>query len=194
MLPIILASSSPYRQQLLAKLDLEFTSFSPNIDESSLANEAPKALALRLSQQKAEALANQHPNHFIIGSDQVACMNDIILNKPGNYHNAVAQLKQCSGQRVSFHTGITLLNSATGKLYSDVVSHRVFFRELCDDNIEDYVQREKPYDCAGSFKVEGLGISLFQKLEGDDPNSLIGLPLIRLIDFLSQENINVLAK
>ena len=194
MLPIILASSSPYRQQLLAKLDLEFTSFSPNIDESSLANEAPKALALRLSQQKAQALAYQHPNHLMIGSDQVACMNDIILNKPGNYHNAVAQLKLCSGQRVSFHTGITLLNSDTGKLYSDVVSHRVFFRALCDDNIEDYVQREKPYDCAGSFKVEGLGISLFEKLEGDDPNSLIGLPLIRLIDFLSQENINVLAK
>ncbi|MGH1371511.1 MAG: Maf family protein [Cellvibrionaceae bacterium] len=176
---IVLASSSPYRRQLLEKLGVYFSHASPDIDESPRPNEAPQALTERLSNAKAEALSTQHPNSLIIGSDQVAELNGTLLGKPGTRENAIAQLQLCSAQTVSFHTGICLLNSATGHYHYDCDTYTVIFRELTDTQIAYYVDREQPFDCAGSFKSEGLGISLFSAIRGDDPNSLIGLPLIK---------------
>ncbi len=193
MLPIILASSSTYRRQLLSKLGLAFDYASPNIDESPQTDESPQVLSERLARQKALIITESHPNHLIIGSDQVACLGQTVLSKPGNFANAYRQLKLCSGKTVSFHTGLSLINSATGNIQSTVDTFSVTFRQLTDTNIENYLNREQPYDCAGSFKAEGLGICLFEKLSGDDPNSLIGLPLIKLIDMLHKEGIETLA-
>jgi MAF protein len=191
---LILASSSIYRRQLLAKLGLAFDYISPNIDESPNSKESPQALVERLAQQKALAIAKDHPKHLIIGSDQVACLEQVILTKPGNFENAYRQLKHCSGKTVNFYTGLSLINSVNGNKQTATETFTVTFRQLSDTDIKNYLHREQPYDCAGSFKVEGLGICLFEKLSGNDPNSLIGLPLIKLIDMLHNEGVNTLSE
>ncbi|MCK5609238.1 septum formation inhibitor Maf [Candidatus Pacearchaeota archaeon] len=189
---IVLASSSPYRQELLRKLGLEFTAISPDVDETPLKGESPEALVKRLAETKARAVSAQFPQALIIGSDQVAILGNKILGKPGTHQRAKEQLKAASGERVSFLTGLCLLNSATGRGQVDIVSFNVQFRRLDDAQIENYLLKEKPYNCAGSFKSEGLGIALFAALEGEDPNALIGLPLIRLVDMLKTEGIDIL--
>lgn len=192
MKPLILASTSLYRRQLLEKLQLPFEAVAPPYEETAIPGESPRDRALRLAQGKALSLAAQYPDHLIIGSDQVAFLPpDTILSKPGNLENAQAQLEACSGKAVSFYTGLCLYNSASKNLHLDADEFQVHFRRLDQRQILRYLQRERPFDCAGSFKSEGLGISLFSKLSGRDPNSLIGLPLILLVDFLQREGIAV---
>ncbi len=192
MPPLILASSSPFRAQLLAQLGLQFQCVSPDIDESPQPGETAPALVQRLAVAKAQAVASHYPQALIIGSDQCALLNGQILGKPGNHANAVTQLQAARGQSVVFYTGLCLLNSASGHLQCEVVVYQVQFRLLTDAQIEHYLQREQPYHCAGSFKSEGLGIALFERLHGEDPNALIGLPLIRLVAMLSAEGFCVL--
>jgi len=191
-LPLVLGSSSPFRQEILQKLGLPFITSSPNIDESALDNESPQDLVLRLAEQKALAVAKEFPQHLIIGSDQLAVINGTILGKPGDHESAVKQLQQASGQTAHFYTALCLLNSQSGNMQSEVVPFDVVFRDLSNAEIEKYLSAEKPYNCAGSFKSEGLGIALFEKLVGDDPNTLIGLPLIRLIQMLKNEQVFVI--
>ena len=193
MLPMLLASSSVYRRALLAKLGLAFEWISPDIDESPIVNESADKIVRRLSQAKVEALAIAHPNKLIIGSDQVAVLDNQILNKPHTHEKAFEQLRAANGRSVTFKTGLCLANTQTGKRQIAVDYFCVQFRTLTDAQINNYLLLEKPYDCAGSFKAEGLGISLFTKLSGDDPNSLIGLPLIRLIEMLGNEGVDPLA-
>jgi MAF protein len=184
--PLLLASSSPYRHELLARLELPFSSASPNIDETPVAGEVPEDLAIRLAESKARVLAPTHPEHWIIGSDQVAALPDgTLLSKPGNYQTAYKQLVQSSGQSVNFLTGLALLDADSGKLQTCCEQFTVHFRDLTAEEIDAYLRKEEPYDCAGSFKMEGLGITLFRELQGRDPNSLIGLPLIALTDMLT---------
>jgi len=191
MLPLLLASSSPYRRELLGRLRLPFTCASPDIDESRLANEPAEALVKRLAEQKARALAASHPGHLIIGSDQVAVLGEQILGKPHDFDRACAQLLEASGTSVTFLTGLALLNSATGHCQVDCVPFTVEMRELDLATIQRYLRAEQPYDCAGSFKAEGLGVSLFKRTHGPDATSLVGLPLIRLVDMLLQEGVQV---
>ncbi len=186
---MILASSSPYRRELLQRLGLKFSSESPNIDETAHPGESPEQLVARLAEAKARAVASNHPKNLIIASDQVALLNSRILGKPGNHERAVEQLREASGQRVQFFTSLALLNSESNKLQLEVIPFSVYFRHLTPQQIERYLRHERPYNCAGSFKSEGLGIALFEKLEGDDPNTLIGLPLICLINMLKREGI-----
>lgn len=186
MTAIVLASSSPYRAKLLKKLHLAFESFNSNIDESPLANEAPVALAQRLAFAKAKAGAARFQQHLIIGSDQVACCNGQILGKPGSREAAIDQLSRQSGQAVAFYTGICVFDSQSGSHVSEVDVCHVHFRRLSRQQIERYLDLEQPFDCAGSFKSEGYGIVLFEKIVGDDPNALIGLPLIKLTRLLAQ--------
>lgn len=191
--PLLLASSSPYRKALLEKLGLPFASASPNIDESALPGEAGETLALRLAEAKARALAGSHSGHWIIGSDQVACLPDgAVLSKPGSHERAVEQLRRSSGQRVLFLTGLALLDADAGRIERHCEPLEVHFRTLTDAEINAYLECERPYDCAGSFKMEGLGIALFEALKGRDPNSLIGLPLIALNDLLRRWGCNPL--
>lgn len=179
--PLLLASSSPYRRELLQRLGLPFTTASPDIDESPAAGETADRLAIRLAEAKACALRSRFPQHWIIGSDQVACLPDgTLLHKPSNHEQAVRQLRQCSGRTVTFHTGLCLLDAGSGDRQLCCEPFMVHFRTLQPEEIENYLRREQPYDCAGSFRMEGLGIALFERLEGADPNSLIGLPLIAL--------------
>lgn len=194
MQTIVLASSSPFRRELLQKLGLDFECLSPDIDESAQDNETPFALVERLARQKAMAVAESYPNAVIIGSDQVAVLGERILGKPHNHNNAVEQLTACSNKQVRFLTGLAVYNSQTETIQSLVEPFDVHFRSLSSSQINSYLYAEQPYNCAGSFKSEGLGISLFSKLSGDDPNSLIGLPLIRLIDLLDNEGISVLSE
>lgn len=189
---LVLASTSPFRKQLLEKLKLEFVTDSPEIDESRLPDETPEQLVARLAEQKAMAVAARQPENLIIGSDQVAVIDGEILGKPGNHDKAVAQLKAASGRRVTFLTGLCLYNSATGDSQVEVVPFGVVFRELNESQIENYLKIEQPYNCAGSFKSEAMGIALFEKLEGEDPNTLIGLPLIRLVRMLEAEGVRVI--
>ena len=189
---LVLASTSPFRKQLLEKLKLEFITDSPDIDESRLVGETPEALVARLAEQKAMAVAERHPDSLIIGSDQVAVNNGEILGKPGSHDKAVAQLQSTSGRRVTFLTGLCLYNSATGDSQVEVVPFGVVFRELSESQIENYLNAEQPYNCAGSFKSEAMGIALFERLEGEDPNTLIGLPLIRLVRMLEAEGVRVI--
>lgn len=187
---LVLASSSPFRQQLLEKLGLSFISHSPDIDESRKENESAQALVQRLAFEKAQAVAQFHPNSLIIGSDQVAINADgEMLGKPGTEEKAIAQLQKASGTKVVFATGLCLLNSTTGKSQIACEEFGVQFRKLSMQVIERYVAQEQPLNSAGSFKSEGLGIVLFHALEGRDPNALIGLPLIQLTDFLANEGI-----
>lgn len=192
MLPLVLASSSSFRQSLLNKLDIPFIAESPDIDETALPDETAQELVLRLAIAKAKALAEKYSNHLIIGSDQVAVCQHKILGKPHNFDNAFKQLKNSSGQQVNFYTGLCLYNSQSGQSHSLVEPFKVYFRTINDRQISNYLNKEEPYQCAGSFKSEGLGIVLFEKLEGRDPNTLIGLPLIGLIDLLEKEGLSIL--
>jgi MAF protein len=192
MQQLILGSSSPFRAELLTKLGLTFIQSSPDIDETPVADETPTDLVQRLAEAKAREIARSYPEALIIGSDQVAVIDGDILGKPGNHDNAMRQLKRASGREVTFLTGLTLYNARSGAMQSVVEPFSVYFRKLSDEQIDFYLKQEQPYQCAGSFKSEGFGISLFSKLEGDDPNALIGLPLIRLIDMLQQQGIDVL--
>jgi MAF protein len=195
-LPLLLASSSAYRKQLLEKLQLPFTCASPNIDESIQLDESPHNYVQRLAIEKAKALKDDFPNHIIIGSDQCAVLEangqQYVLGKPHTVENAIQQLSQASGKSVTFLTGLCVYNSATQQQISLVEPFIVHFRNLTRPQIERYIDQENPLDCAGSFKSEGLGIRLFSALEGRDPNSLIGLPLIALVDLLEQQGIQVL--
>jgi MAF protein len=191
MLPLLLASSSPYRRELLSRLRLPFTSASPDIDEKPLPGENPPQLVQRLAEQKARALALSHPAHLIIGSDQVAVLDGQIIGKPHHFESARQQLLNSSNRSLTFLTGLCLLNSSNGHCQVDCVPFTVHFRELDEQRIERYLQIEQPYDCAGSFKAEGLGISLFRSTEGSDSTSLVGLPLIRLVDMLLKEGVEL---
>ena len=188
---LVLASTSPFRQQILRKLNIDFIVDSPEVNEEALDNESPVELVKRLSKSKALAVANRHPQALIIGSDQVAVLDREILGKPHSHENAVKQLKAATGKRVKFLTGLCLYNSATQKTQVACVPFVVHFRQLNDEQIDRYLAHDQPYNCAGSFKSEGLGISLFEKMEGDDPNTLIGLPLIELIRMLHNEGIEI---
>ena len=191
MLPLLLASSSPYRRELLARLRLPFVCASPDIDESAHPNEPATELVQRLAREKAGALASQYPGHLIIGSDQVAVLDGKILGKPHTFERAREQLMAASGASVSFLTGLALLNSSTGRCQVAYVPFTVHMRNLEQATIERYLQAEQPYDCAGSFKAEGLGVSLFRSTEGTDATSLIGLSLIRLVDMLLEEGVAI---
>ena len=192
MKTLVLASTSPFRKELLQRLNIPFETHSPDVDESRLSEESPEQLVYRLAEAKARAVASQRPGALIIGSDQVAVIDGEVLGKPGSHDKAHAQLASASGKRVTFLTGLCLLNSESGKAQTEVVPFSVHFRQLSDEQIDNYLHQEQPYNCAGSFKSEGLGISLFERLEGDDPNALIGLPLIRLIRMLENEGLRVI--
>lgn len=189
---IVLASSSPFRRELLERLRLPFETASPQLDEAPIAGESPSALVQRLALAKARALAAAYPDALIIGSDQCAVIGGRILGKPGDHVTARRQLALASGRRVSFHTGLCLLDAATDAPQVDEVLYHVDFRSLSEDRIERYLGRERPYHCAGSFKSEGLGIALFQRMAGEDPTALIGLPLIRLTTMLESAGVAVL--
>ena len=189
---LILASSSEYRRQLLQKLLIPFNSISPNVDESALAGEKPQETALRLAQEKAKKIGNQYPHALVIGCDQVATLDGEQLGKPLNHNNATKQLQKMRGREVVFHSALCLYNAATGNMQAEVVPYLVKFRQLSDDQIESYLTKEQPYHCAGSAKSEGLGIALIERMLGEDPNALIGLPLIKLITMLHNEGINVI--
>jgi len=189
---LVLGSTSPFRRQILEKLQIPFDTAAPDIDESALPDETPQALVLRLAEQKAKAVASEFNNHLIIGSDQVAVLDGEVLGKPGSHEKAMAQLQAASGKAVRFLTGLCLYNSHTGNIQSEVVPFDVVFRTLTTSEIDNYLRKEEPYNCAGSFKSEALGIALFEKLQGDDPNTLIGLPLIRLLAMLRVEGFEVL--
>lgn len=186
---IVLASSSPFRKQILAKVVSNFDCFSPDIDESPLENETAKQLVERLAIEKAKAGSDKFDDALIIGSDQVCVIDEEILGKPGDHQGAIAQLSKASGKTVRFYTGLALHNSRTQSTTCTVEIFDVKFRELNPALIERYLQSEQPYNCAGSFKSEGTGIVLFDALLGDDPNTLIGLPLIRLVSWLEKEGI-----
>lgn len=189
MLALVLASSSRYRKDLLHRLRIPFDTAHPQVDEAPVPGEVPDRLVTRLAKAKAQAVAPCYPGALIIGSDQVAVAGDTVLGKPGGHDEAVAQLTRVSGQRLTFMTALCLMNSDTHRMQCDVVNFAVVFRTLSRDTIDRYVTRERPYDCAGAFKSEGLGVSLVERFEGDDPTALIGLPLIRLIDMLAREDV-----
>ena len=182
--PLVLASTSRYRRELLQRLQLPFAVAAPQVDETPLPDEAPRALALRLALAKAQAVAAQQPGALVIGSDQVADLAGRSLGKPGSHERAVQQLRQMRGQTVVFHTALAVVCLEAGFEQADVAPVRVRFRDLHDDEIERYLHAEQPYDCAGSAKSEGLGISLLEAIDSDDPTALIGLPLIRTCGML----------
>lgn len=188
---LLLASSSLYRRELLSRLRLPFECAAPHLDERPLAGESPEQLVRRLALEKARALAREYRDHLIIGSDQVAALGDRIMGKPHNFERAREQLSSCSGKKLDFLTGLALLDSRTGSTQVDCIRFSVHFRTLSQQQIDRYLLAEQPYDCAGSFKAEGLGISLFRAMEGEDNTSLIGLPLIRLVDMLNNAGIEV---
>ena len=194
---LILASSSPFRKTLLDKLGVTFSTHSPDIDESRQVGETPEQLVYRLAEEKVREVAKTHRG-LIIGSDQIATLSDgkniddAILTKPHTHENAVKQLQQSSGKSVTFLTSLSLLNTNTDNIQTIVEKFTVVFKPLTDTQIDNYLKKETPYNCAGSFKSEALGISLFERMIGDDPNSLIGLPLIQLIKMLENENIDIL--
>ena len=189
---LVLASTSPFRKSVLEKLGLPFDCHAPEVDEAPQPHETPAQLVERLSIAKAQAVATHLQQGLVIGSDQVAVIDDEILGKPGNHENAVAQLERASGKTVTFLTGLALVNAESGAIQAEVVPFKVVFRQLTQPQIVNYLNAEQPYNCAGSFKSEGLGIVLFERLEGDDPNTLIGLPLIRLIRMLEKEGMTVI--
>lgn len=189
---LVLASTSVYRKELLSRLGLSFVTVSPKCDESSLADETAEQLVARLAQLKALSVTQQFPDSIIIGSDQVASLDGMLLTKPGNHANATRQLEQASGRKVVFYTGLCVMNTTNFESWVKVCPYTVYFRKLSSAQIEAYLERETPYDCAGSFKSEGLGVALFEKMEGDDPSSLIGLPMIALVGLLEQAGLSVL--
>jgi septum formation protein len=192
MQQLVLGSTSPFRRQLLEKLGLPFDTAAPQTDETPLEGETPEQLVARLAEAKARAVKDQHPKALIIGSDQVAVNAGEILGKPHTHDKAMAQLRNASGKHIRFLTGLCLYNAATDHAQVEVVPFDVVFRQLTDEMIDNYLKAEQPYNCAGSFKSEAMGITLFEKLEGEDPNTLIGLPLIRLVRMLENEGIRVI--
>jgi MAF protein len=186
---LVLASTSPYRRELLGRLGLPFEVVAPLVDESRLPDESPEALVLRLSEAKARAVATRFAAALIIGSDQVAVIDDEVVGKPGNRERAIAQLSRAAGRRVSFLSGLSLVDAASGRAHTVCEPFHVHFRPLGPEQIARYLDREQPFNCAGSFKSEGYGITLFERLEGNDPSALIGLPLIRLVELLGREGL-----
>ncbi len=189
---LVLASTSIYRSQLLQRLQIPFQTAAPDVDETAFSDESANETAWRLSREKAAAVASHYPQALIIGADQVVLLGEQRMGKPLTHDNAVQQLRAMRGHSVAFSTGLTLLNARTGAMQSEVVENRVTFRNLSDDEIESYLRKEQPYHCAGSVKSEGLGIALISRMEGDDPNALIGLPLILLVSMLRQQGVPVL--
>ena len=189
---LVLGSTSPFRKALLERLHIDFECDSPDIDETPLKDEPVEEMVVRLAIAKAQAISARHPNSLIIGSDQSAVLNGKKLSKPGNFENAFKQLSRASGQKITFQTGLCLLNTRTGNIQSSCVPYTVVFKELTPTMIESYLHKEEPYNCAGSFKSEALGIALFERFEGNDPNALIGLPLIELVNFLDNEGFSIL--
>lgn len=190
--PLILASTSVYRRELLARLQLPFEAIAPKVDEAPQPSESPASLALRLALAKAHAVAARHPHAVVVGSDQVADLDGRPLGKPGHHDAAVQQLRAMSGQRVLFHTAVAVVCHDRDIAASDMACVRVTFRDLSDHDIEHYLRADRPYDCAGSAKVESLGITLLQSVESDDPTALIGLPLIRTCALLRQAGVDPL--
>jgi septum formation protein len=191
-LPLILASTSPYRRELLARLRLPFKLMSPQVDETPRDGETPASLALRLGLEKARAVGNQQPDAVVIGSDQVADLNGVAIGKPGDHERATKQLRFMSGKEVLFHTAVAVTHVATGFERALLATVTVRFRCLNDTDIERYLRAEQPYDCAGSAKCETLGIALLASIESDDPTALVGLPLIRTCELLRQAGIDPL--
>jgi septum formation protein len=189
---LVLASSSPFRRELLERLRIPFEVLAPELDETALPGETPEALVRRLAIAKAQAVVPQRPDALIIGSDQVAVYNGSIVGKPHGHERAVQQLRSASGRKVVLYTGLALINAGTGRVQCEVIPFGVQFRELTDAQIESYLRKEQPYGCAGSVRSEGLGIALLERFEGDDPNTLIGLPLIRLVRMLENEGVPVI--
>ncbi|WP_191600151.1 Maf family protein [Marinomonas algicola] len=193
--PLILASSSPYRKQLLERLHLDFICISPDINETAKQNETAYELVNRLAYEKASAVNSQcKGNGIIIASDQVALLDRVILGKPHTPANAIKQLSQFNGKKVTFLTSLYVLNSTTGQYESATDEYHVYFRNLTQAEIENYIKIESPLNCAGSFKCEGLGATLFTKMEGNDPTGLIGLPLITLSELLRKHGVNPLTQ
>lgn len=190
--PLVLASTSIYRSELLARLRLPFQTAAPDVDEAPLADESAKQTSLRLSRAKAQAVAAHFPDALIIGSDQVALLGNQQLGKPLTHDNAVRQLRAMRGQKVTFYTALTLFNARTGDIQTEVAVNHVHYREMTDTQIESYLHKEQPYHCAGSAKSEGLGIALISSMEGDDPNALVGLPLILLVNMLLRQDVKIL--
>jgi len=190
--PLVLASTSIYRRELLDRLQIPFQTAAPDVDETPLPGESAKQTSWRLSREKVRAVAANYPAALIIGSDQVALLGEQQMGKPLTHENAVCQLCAMRGKSVVFYTALTLLNAPTGEIQTEVAENRVSFRELSDDEIESYLRKEQPYHCAGSAKSEGLGIALISRMEGDDPTALIGLPLILLVDMLKKQGFPIL--
>lgn len=189
---LILASSSIYRRELLTHLQIPFSCISPEVDETPLPNELPQKTALRLAQVKAKKVGTLHPDALIIGCDQVATLDNQQLGKPLTHENATRQLRLMRGREVTFHSALCLYNASTHNMQAEVVPYVVKFRNLSDEQIENYLIKEQPYHCAGSAKSEGLGIAIIEKMTGDDPNALIGLPLIALVNMLQNEGLAVI--
>ena len=177
---------------MLSRLGLPFVTANPSLDETPLAEESPDETALRLSEAKARAVAEMFPGALIIGSDQVACLGETTFGKPGTHENAVRQLQAMRGRTITFHTGLCLYDTRKGRAEIRDIQTRVSFRDVSDAEIERYLRKEQPYNCAGSAKSEGLGIALLTSMQGDDPNALIGLPLIALCDLLRKHGMNIL--
>ncbi len=188
---LILASTSEFRRELLQRLALPFVTFAPQVDEAALAGETAAGTAIRLAEMKARAASTVHRDALIIGSDQVAELDGEHIGKPGDHPHALAQLRKMRGRTVTFHTAVVLLNAASGRMQQALVPTQVSFRRVSDAQIEAYLRRETPYNCAGSARCEGLGIALIEAIRGDDPNALIGLPLIALVTMLQNEGIRV---
>jgi septum formation protein len=190
-LPLLLASSSIYRKELLSRLDLAFETANPDLDETPLPGESAAQTSRRLAEAKARALASRFPGHLIIGSDQVALLDGTQLGKPGSHERAVAQLQQMRGRSIEFHTALCLLNATSDRVQLHIDITRVTMRNYNDAEIERYLRREQPYHCAGSAKTEGLGITLIAAIENRDPTAIIGLPLIELVSMLKNEGVTL---
>nr|VFK39251.1 MAG: MAF protein [Candidatus Kentron sp. TC]VFK52128.1 MAG: MAF protein [Candidatus Kentron sp. TC]VFK55040.1 MAG: MAF protein [Candidatus Kentron sp. TC] len=191
---VILASTSVYRRNLLSRLNIPFETESPTTDERPLPEESPEQLVHRLSAAKAQSIQSDYSNALIIGSDQVAVLDGDILGKPGSQAANIRQLSRAAGRRVTFLTGLCLLNTRTFRSETDIVPFSVVFRRLTPEQIENYVHRERPFDCAGGFKSERLGVALFERMEGEDPTALVGLPLIRLVTMLQRQGVDILGE
>lgn len=183
---VVLASTSPYRRELLERLRIPFQTCVPQVEETPLPNETPEHMAIRLARLKAQSVSKNYTGALVIGSDQVACFAGQSINKPGNHDRALAQLRQFQGQEVSFHTALCVLHTDNQQLEEKLVTGRVLFRQRPEHELDAYLKLEQPYDCAGSAKFEGLGITLIERIESDDPTALMGLPLIALVTILQR--------
>jgi len=189
---LILGSTSIYRRELLERLNIPFRVVSPEIDETPLEDETPQQLVERLSLEKARSVASSNPGSLVIGSDQVAVHDGKIVGKPHTHDRAMQQLREANGKEIMLYTGLSLVNADSGETLTEVIPFQVVFRKLTEQQLESYLLKEQPYHCAGSVKSEGLGIALLERFEGEDPNTLIGLPLIRLIRMLEHFGVSVI--